>query len=357
MKEEENDSKEEISLWSYDKASSSSEVLSSGTEGSFFDEEDKNLIEKEMNIKKNVITNTLSFTNKFEFNKNGNCLYNFTCQNKIGILLMNIFSIILFLLAFNIEIIFYIIFKVEKISNYFIIIISILLLPFLICTLIKMIKMLKNSELKDNDIENKDLNRLVIQKWNIYYSISLFLFTINLITKLLFIDILRYHSKIILFFVLLIIIFSLVIFGIIYYLTKSSNNILITGLMDNISFPLSISMFFSFIIIMCIEQFKTLIYTSPLYSFLISCISLLLMVYYDDILFAFIIFLYQLGGIKSLSFYNMNFHTFCTLINLGFILFMTFKSIRKNFFSQTDDNVYSLVYEEELKSNEDDTSD
>ena len=42
MKEEENDSKEEISLWSYDKASSSSEILSSGTEGSFFDEEDKN---------------------------------------------------------------------------------------------------------------------------------------------------------------------------------------------------------------------------------------------------------------------------------------------------------------------------
>ena len=31
---------------------------------------------------------------------------------------------------------------------------------------------------------------------------------------------------------------------------------------------------------------------------------------------------------------------------------MTFKSIRKNFFSQTDDNVYSLVYEEEFSNNE-----
>ena len=104
-------------------------------------------------------------------------------------------------------------------------------------------------------------------------------------------------------------------------------------------------------IIILIEQLKTLIYNSILYGFLLTCLSLVLMVYYNDILAAFLIFIYQLGGIKNISFYNMNFHTFCTLINFGFIIFMTFKSIRKHFFNNNDDNVYSLIKEETSETN------
>ena len=80
---------------------SSSSEKSSGTEGSFFDEEDKNLIEKKVvNNKKGVINNKTSFTNKFEFIKTSNCIYNLYCENIKSILLMNIFSIILFFISF-----------------------------------------------------------------------------------------------------------------------------------------------------------------------------------------------------------------------------------------------------------------
>ena len=81
------------------------------------------------------------------------------------------------------------------------------------------------------------------------------------------------------------------------------------------------------------------------------------MSYYNDILFAIFIFLYQLGGVKTISFYNMNFHTFCALVNLGFIIFMTIKSIRKHFFTHSDDNSYILVIEETTDTNDDESSD
>ena len=219
-------------------------------------------------------------------------------------------------------------------------------IPFLICTLSKMIIIYNNEDFKDNENENRDLIRLIMQKWNIYYSISLLLMTSNFVIKIIFIDILNYHYKILFFIDILIIIFALIIFGIIYYLTNSSNDILISNIIDYISFHFSASYLFSYMIIIFIEQLKTLIYNSILYGFLLTCLSLILMVYYNDILGAFLIFIYQLGGIKNISFYNMNFHTFCTLINFGFIIFMTFKSIRKHFFSNNDDNVYCLIKEE-----------
>jgi hypothetical protein len=81
------------------------------------------------------------------------------------------------------------------------------------------------------------------------------------------------------------------------------------------------------------------------------------MAYYNDILSAFLIFLYQLGGIKNISFHNMNFHTFCTLINLVFIIFITFKSIKKNYFSNDEDDLYILIKEEITETNADEMSD
>ena len=245
----------------------------------------------------------------------------------------------------------------EIFSNYCMLLISVILIPFLICTLGNMINIYNKLGLKEEENENKDLIKLIIQKWNIYYPLSLFLLTINFSVKLIMIDILMYHYKIVSIFNILIILLSLVIFGIIYYLTKSSNNILITNITDNISFSLSISVLFSFTTIVCIETFKTLIYNSKIYIFLLSCLSLVLMAYYNDILSAFLIFLYQLGGIKNISFHNMNFHTFCTLINLVFIIFITFKSIKKNYFSNDEDDLYILIKEEITETNADEMSD
>ena len=48
----------------------------------------------------------------------------------------------------------------------------------------------------------------------------------------------------------------------------------------------------------------------------------------------------------------MSFHTFCTLINFGFIIFMTFKTIRKYFSSQVEENPYSLVIEDTMDTND-----
>ena len=66
----------------------SSEEISSGTEGSYFDEEDKNLIEnKDLKYKKKIIINTNSFINRFEFIKDSNLFYHCYCENESNILL------------------------------------------------------------------------------------------------------------------------------------------------------------------------------------------------------------------------------------------------------------------------------
>jgi hypothetical protein len=50
----------------------------SATEGSFFEEEDQNLIEnKELYNKQNIISGKVSFIDKFEFIKNSNYIYKF----------------------------------------------------------------------------------------------------------------------------------------------------------------------------------------------------------------------------------------------------------------------------------------
>ena len=53
-----------------------------------------------------------------------------------------------------------------------------------------------------------------------------------------------------------------------------------------------------------------------------------------------------MGRIKNISFYNMNFHLFYTLINLGFIIFMCIKNIRKGFLFSNDENNYILIDEQ-----------
>ena len=93
---------------------------------------------------------------------------------------------------------------------------------------------------------------------------------------------------------------------------------------------------------------NNLIFNSSLYCFILLCISLLLMVYFNDILFSFFIFIYQIGGINEISFYNMNFHLFCTLINLGFIIFVSIKNIRKGSLFSTDDNNNYLLIDDEF---------
>ena len=317
--------------------------LSSGTEGSFFNEEDINLIEnKKIYTKKNIINGSISFVNKFEFMKKNNLFYNFYINDIDTILLMNIISLIFFLFILFFKLIFFL--RSIIISNS---IISIIIILFLLFTLTKIIYLYKDSKNNEKENENKDLMRLLIQKWNIYYSIILFLIFLNFILKLILIDKLNFHYTIIIIIEILIILLSLIILGIIYYFTKSSdNNILIIQIVDKISFPYSISILLSYVIINFVDQLNNLIYNSSIYCFLLSCLSLLLMVYYNDILFSILVLIYQIGGIKQISLYNMNFHLFSTLINSGFIFFMLIKNLRKGFLFSKDDNNYTLIDEQ-----------
>ena len=322
----------------------------SGTQGSFFEEEDQNLIEnKELHYKKNIINGSISFINKFEFMKNSNFIYKFYINNISLILIMNIISLIFFLIIIGVKIIFIFFFGSNIISNKYMLYIIGIFIPFLLATLIKITSLYKDYKNNDNENENKDLMRLLIQKWNIYYSISLFLLSLNIILKFIIINIInyKYHYKILLIIDLLIIILSSIILGIIYHFTKSSkNNILIIKTIDKISFPLSISVLLSFVIITFVDEFNNLIYINSIFCFLLSCLSVLLMVYYNDILFSFLIFIYQMGGIKNISFYNMNFQLFCTLINFAFIFFMTLKNLRKGFLLSNEENNYVLIDEQ-----------
>jgi hypothetical protein len=320
--------------------------VSSGTAGSFFDEEDQNLIEnKELYNKQNMINGSVSFVNKFEFMKNSNCYFNFYINNTTLILIMNIISLIffLFIIILKLIIIFYI--HPISLSNQFMIYIIILFAPFLILTLLKTIWLYKEYKNNNKESENKDLIRLLIQKWNIYYSISLILLSINFMLKIIILDILKYYYKMILILDISMILIPLIILGIIYYFTKSNKNILIINYTDIVSFPLSISVLFSFAIINFVDQFNNLIYISTFYCFLLTCISLLLLVYYNDILFSFLILIYQMGGIKKISFYSMNFHLFCTLMNLGFTIFMFIKNVRNGILFTNDENNYKLIEE------------
>ena len=325
--------------------------VSSGTEDSFFNEEDVNLIEnKELYNKRNILNGSISFINKFEFMKNSNFLYKFYINNTSLILLMNISSLIFLLFITCLKIIFFLFFSAMQIYDKYMLSIILIFIPFILSTLIKIIILYDEFKDKYKESENKYLMRLLIQKWNIYYSISLFLLSLNLILKIFFVDILNFHYKIIFIIDIFIILFSLIILGIIYYFTKSSNNnILILKTLDKISFQFSISVLLSFVIINFVDQFNNIIYLSSLFCFLLSCISLLLMVYFNDILFSILILIYQMGGINEISFYNMNFHMFCTLINFGFIICWSIK-IKKNgkgcLFSNDDNNNYLLIDDE-----------
>ncbi len=176
----------------------SSEEVSSGTNGSFFQDEDYNLIDnKDTKNKKNLVNNLNSFTNKFEFLKNSNFIYYLYCENIASLLLINILSIIIFIIAFISKMVYKIFFVNEIFSNYCMLLISVILIPFLICTLGNMINIYNKLGLKEEENENKDLIKLIIQKWNIYYPLSLFLLTINFSVKLIMIDILMYHYKIV----------------------------------------------------------------------------------------------------------------------------------------------------------------
>lgn len=66
--------------------------------------------------------------------------------------------------------------------------------------------------------------------------------------------------------------------------------------------------------------------------------------------------LYQMGGIKNISFHNMSFQLFCTLINMGFILFMSIKNLRSGFCYQNNDNNYTLI-DDQFQDNSEETND
>lgn len=335
----------------------SSSDVSSGTDGSFFDQEDVNLIEnKELYKRRNIINGSLSFINKFEFMKKNNLFYNLYIDNISLVLIINIISLLILLIIIFVKSV-YLFLSISKLSDYFMLAIIASLVPFLASTLSKIIMLYNDFKNKDKENENRDIMRLLIQKWNIYYSISLLLLSLNSILKLIVIDRYNYRHKIILIIVILIILLSLIILGIIYYFTKSSdNNILIINLMDKISFPLSISILLSFEIINFVEQFNDLIYINNVFCFLLSCLSLVLMVYFNDILFSLLVMLYQMGGIKYISFHNMSFQLFCTLINMGFIIFMSIKNIRSGFCYQNNDNNYTLI-DDQFQDNSEETND
>ena len=335
----------------------SSSDVSSGTDGSFFDQEDVNLIEnKELDNRRNIINGSLSFINKFEFMKKTNLFYNLYVNNISLVLIINIISLLILLIIIFVKSVYQFL-SIRNLSDYFMLAIIASLIPFLASTLSKMILLYNDYKNNDKENENRDLMRLLIQKWNIYYSISLLLLSMNSILKLIIIDGYNYRHKIFLIIVVLIILLSLIILGIIYYFTKSSdNNILIINLMDKISFPLSISILLSFEIINFVEQFNDLIYINNVFCFLLSCLSLVLMVYFNDILFSLLVMLYQMGGIKNISFHNMSFQLFCTLINTGFIIFMSIKNLRNGFYYQNNDNNYTLI-DDQFQDSSEETND
>jgi hypothetical protein len=335
----------------------SSSDVSSGTDGSFFDQEDVNLIEnKELDNRRNIINGSLSFINKFEFIKKTNLFYNLYVNNISLVLIINIISLLILLIIIFVKSVYQFL-SIRNLSDYFMLAIIASLIPFLASTLSKIILLYNDYKNNDKENENRDLMRLLIQKWNIYYSISLLLLSLNFILKLIIINGYNYRQKIFLIIVILIILLSLIILGIIYYFTKSSdNNILIINLMDKISFPLSISILLSFEIINFVEQFNDLIYINNVFCFLLSCLSLVLMVYFNDILFSLLVTLYQMGGIKNISFHNMSFQLFCTLINMGFIIFMSIKNLRNGFYYQNSDNNYTLI-DDQFQDSSEETND
>ena len=274
--------------------------------------------------------------------KKTNLFYNLYVNNISLFLIINIISLLILLIIIFVKSL-YLFLSIRNLSDYFMLAIIASLIPFLASTLSKIILLYNDYKNNDKENENRDLMRLLIQKWNIYYSISLILLSLNSILKLI---------------VILIILLSLIILGIIYYFTKSSdNNILIINLSDKISFPLSISILLSFEIINFVEQFNDLIYINNVFCFLLSCLSLVLMVYFNDILFSLLVMLYQMGGIKNMSFHNMSFQLFCTLINMGFIIFMSIKNIRSGFSHQNNnDNNYTLI-DDQLQDNSEETND
>ena len=126
----------------------SSSDVSSGTDGSFFDQEDVNLIEnKELYKRRNIINGSLSFINKFEFMKKNNLFYNLYVDNISLVLIINIISLLILLIIIFVKSV-YLFLSISKLSDYFMLAIIASLVPFLTSTLSKIIMLYKIKKTK-----------------------------------------------------------------------------------------------------------------------------------------------------------------------------------------------------------------
>ena len=321
------------------------------TSDSFRNDEDLNLLTKpdlrNFNSREIFVNGMESFTDKYLFIQSNNSIFRYLTTNNISLLLlMNIFSLSSLLFLITIKTYFNLF-----VTNKVIFFLNILLIIFESCSLIKNILLYQCLTEKKINKDDNDILNFLLQKWNMAYPISIFIFSLNIFFQIFFEDIFTIQKnfsivlKIAEFIIQLLV---LTILSFIYYESKSNENgnllyDIINNIFDWISFPLSFSALLSFVIIFFVDFINLSLIDIKNFCFLIlTGVSVLVMVYYNDFILPIFVLIYQFGRANQIFSFSLNFQKICTAINFCLIVYLFIK-INRDKTNINEDERYKLL--------------
>ena len=160
----------------------------------------------------------------------------------------------------------------------------------------------------------KDVKRIIKE----HYSVNYFIANISLAISFIIPFFIKNNNNV---YSLIFALVSLFNFSKIYYSYKSKEeNLIITNNFDFCSLSYSITILLSFNLTYIVDIVNCL-YQSELYSFALTLLSIVLISYYNDILFCFCVLIYQIGVVDSNWKALSGISTMFTAICFGYVAF------------------------------------
>ena len=321
---------------------------------SYRNDEDLNLLNKpdlnNPNSREIFVNGVESFIDKFLFIKSNNLFFRYIITNDASLLLlMYIISLTTLILLLAIKLYFNF-FVSNKIFSF----LSILIIPFEFCSLIKNILLYRDLTEKKINKDDNDILMLFLQKWNMIYPISIFIFSLNIFFQIFFEDIFPLQNKFSIVIKIIEIIMqflTLIILSFIYYESKSNKNgnllyDIINNVFSWVSFPLSFSALLSFVLIVFVDYINLIVIDIKNFCFLIiTGVSILVMVYYNDFILPIFVLIYQFCTGNQLFNLEFNFQKICIVTNFCLIIYLFVKMYRDKI-NVIEDDKYNLLKDE-----------
>lgn len=317
---------------------------------SYRNDEDENLLsnpdlQKINNQKETFIGGIESFTDKYQYNQSNNQLCKYLMTKNISLfLIMNIISLVIILISFIIKFCF-ILYKIKTTSYKIISFLIFLVTIFQFCSLIKYISFYRDYIDKKITRNENEIIMIILQKWNLFYSICILIFSLSIFFSILREDMYFFQNiSWIKLLELILQIITLLILSLIYYGGNLNKNVAINmsgSLFNLIAIPFSFSSLLSFVLIIIINSltysfFINLNYLKNSFFIFMTCVAILVMVYRYDFILPIFNIIYQLANTDQMFDFSINIQKICVILNLCLIVIF-FKKMIDNEQNVNDD--------------------